>query len=178
MKSIHCVLAQGPISADVGRNRDGPIVEDILEGNVDCDGTPLPQQSVPELANVITALQRPLNPATGLPSEALLYTLDIITYKAIFNKAKESTASSPSGIRYGHYIAALDNDLLIAVNANFMQVPFSFRFPLKHWKKSVHCMLQKKAKPYMTKLHIVQFFEADFNSALKYSICRLLHHIE
>ena len=38
----------------------------------------------------------------------------------------------------------------------------------------MHCMLQKKKLPYVDKLRIVQLFEADFNSALKYILGRKL----
>ena len=37
----------------------------------------------------------------------------------IFGKTKESTASSPSGIHYGHYIAACESGALSAVNHIF-----------------------------------------------------------
>ena len=43
----------------------------------------------------------------------------------------------------------------------------------------MHCMVQKKQHPYINKLRIIQLFEADFNSALKYVLeRRLLYHSE
>ena len=160
LKSIHYVFAEGPLSTAVGRDGDGPIVEDILEDTVDYDSIPLPTHSSPELADFIAALKRPLNTNTGTPIKNMQYNLNNETYKDMFTKSKEYTASSPSGIHYGHYIAALDNELLISVNAIFMQVTLSLQFPLERWTNSVHCMLQKKANPYLTKLRIIQIFEA------------------
>ena len=43
----------------------------------------------------------------------------------------------------------------------------------------MHCVLQKKRFPYVDKLRIVQLFEAEFNSALKYILGRkLIYHGE
>ena len=58
----------------------------------------------------------------------------------------------------------------MVVSTMFMRVLFKYGFALEIWRKSVHCMLQKKEKPYLNKLRIVQLFEADFNSASKYII--------
>jgi len=38
----------------------------------------------------------------------------------IFSKNKETTAASPYGIRYGHYIAACESEALAAVNLIFI----------------------------------------------------------
>ena len=60
-----------------------------------------------------------------------------------------------------------------------MRVPFAQGFPLDRWSNSVHCMLQKKKQPFINKLRIIQLFEADFNSALKYVLGRkLLYYSE
>ena len=131
------------------------------------------------MKNFIAALQRPLSTNTGCPIQELEYNFDLDTYKAIFKKAKEHTSSSPSGIHYGHYIAAIQNDLLAEVNVTFMRVPFAHGFPLDRWSSSVHCMLQKKKVAFIDKLRIIQLFEADFNSALKYVLGRrLLYYSE
>lgn len=50
---------------------------------------------------------------------------------------------------------------------------------LEWWSSSVRCMLQKKNKPFIIKLCIIEIFEADFNSGLKYILGRkLLYHGE
>ena len=51
-------------------------------------------------------------------------------YAEVFNKTKESTSSSPSGIHYGHYKTACECDILSKVNIIFMVVPFKVRLPL------------------------------------------------
>ena len=109
----------------------------------------------------------------------MTYYLNNNTYRSVFFKARESTASSPSGMHYGQYIAALDNNILTEVNTIFVNVPFFHGFSLERWKRSTHCMLQKKPKPYLNKLRIIQLVESDFNSALTYILShRLLHHSE
>ena len=100
-------------------------------------------------------------------------------YKEVFNKTKESTASSPSGIHYGHYKAACESDVLAKVNLIFMVVPFKVGRPLTRWTNSLHCMIQKVKKPYVKKLRIVQLYEADFNTMMKIMLGkRLMGHSE
>ena len=86
----------------------------------------------------------------------------------IFSKTKETTASSPSGIHYGHYIAACESPALAAVNTIFMVLPFKAGKPLSRWENSLHCMIQKLKVAYVTKLRIVQLYEADFNTMLNF----------
>ena len=146
LKSTETPFASGPLSKKIGRDGGGDFTEDILNGTVD---TSFIQDIDPseEMSHFIQALQRPLNKDTGHQIPELKYTMDTETYNAIFSKANEATSSSPSGIHYGHYIVALQDDLLREVNTIFMRVPFKFGFPLERWSSSVHCMLQKKNNP-------------------------------
>ena len=131
------------------------------------------------MKNFITSLKRPLHKDTCYPINELKYKLDIITYKEIFDKANKNTSSSPSGIHYGYYKVAVQDDFLAEVNIIFMRVPFEHGFPLERWSNSVHCMLQKKKQVFIHRLRIIQLFGADFNSALKYVLGRhLLYHCE
>ena len=76
-------------------------------------------------------------------------------------------------------IVVMQDDLLREVNTIFMRFLFHHSFPLERWSKSVHCILQKKQHLYIYKLRIIQLFEADFSSALKYVLGRiLLYHSE
>ena len=105
--------------------------------------------------------------------------MDIEQHREVFKKTCESTASSLSGIHYGHCIAACESDLLSKVNMIFMVVPFQVGLPLSRWTQSLHCMIQKVKKPYITKLRIVQLYEADFNTMLKHLLGkRLMSHSE
>jgi len=82
----------------------------------------------------------------------------------ILSKTKETTASFPSGIHYGHYIAACKSPELAVVNTIFMVTPFKTGTPLTRWTNSLHCMIQKLKVAYVTKLRFAQLYEADFNT--------------
>lgn len=53
-----------------------------------------------------------------------------------------------------------------------MNIPFKYGFPLSRWKKTLHCMIQKRPLPYLNKLRIVQLYAADFNSVLKFVLSK------
>ena len=178
LKSLPSPFATSPLADAIGRDGSGPCTKQILDGTIDTDCISSIDPSI-EMRHFIQALQRPISKKTGSPIPPFEYALDSEVYRAIFQKATESTASSPSRIHYGHYIAAMQDDVLTAVNAVFMRVPFKHGFPLERWSSSVQCMLQKKNKPYIIKLRIIELFEADFNSGLKYILGRqLLYHSE
>ena len=171
-------LATGPLADAIGLEGDYPLVDDILQGVADIDQytTHLPLSSSersPAMKSFINALQRPISTTTGLPIPEISPELTLNEYKSLFSKTKEKTASFPP-IHYGHYKAACESDLLATVNLTFMNLPFKHGFPLSRWERSIHCMIQKKPLPYITKLRIVQLYEADFNSYLKFILGRRL----
>ena len=60
-----------------------------------------------------------------------------------------------------------------------MNIPFQYGYPLTRWLKIHHCMRQTREQPWIHKLRIVQLYEADYNSALKFLIeRRLMNHSE
>lgn len=131
------------------------------------------------MRHFIQALKSPLSKLSGKPITPFEYSLDTETYTIIFAKAIESTASSPSGLHYVHYIADLQDNTLTLVNDMFIRGPFMHGFSLERWSSSVQCMLQKKNKLFITKFRIIELFEADLNSGLKYILGRkLLYHGE
>ena len=97
-----------------------------------------------EMTNFMVALKISISKITGQPVKELEYKLDETTYKQIFTKSRESTLSSPAGINYGHYIAAIEDEILTEVNTNSMQALFIYGFILERWSNLVHYMLQKK----------------------------------
>ena len=116
LKALDSPFATGPLANQLERDGHGPATERILDGTLDITFINKVNQSA-EMRNFILALKRPTNETTKAPVEELDYIINSESYRAIFSKAKESTASSPSGIHYGHYIAACKDDLLTAVNA-------------------------------------------------------------
>ena len=82
------------------------------------------------MKSFIKALQIPISKHTRAPVPTMRTDMTVEDSCKIFSKTKESTASSPSGIHYGHYIAATENDDLAAVNHIFMLTPFKVGKPL------------------------------------------------
>ena len=78
-----------------------------------------------------------------------------------------------------HYIASCEHNNISQVHCTFMDIPFRYGFTLDRWLNSLHCMLLKKDKPYLTQLRIIQLIEADFNGALKILLSRrLMRHAD
>lgn len=96
------------------------------------------------MKNFLYALKRPLSKNTGSILTPFEYTLDPKTYKQNFTKSTEATVSSPAGLHNGHYIAAIQDEILTEVNAIFMRLPSQHDFPIDRWSSSVQCMLQKR----------------------------------
>lgn len=129
MTYIKSPFATGPLADTIGRG-GGLMTQSILDGTVDIRFIHDINHSV-EMQNFILALQRPMSQITGSTISTFDYTLDPKTYKLVFNKATEATASSILGLHYGHYIAAIQDDLLIEINDIFMRVLFQHGFPLE-----------------------------------------------
>ena len=173
-------FARGPLAEAIGLDGEGDGVEDMLNGTFDTDREGLDGIAASsEMRSFIKALQIPTSKLTGDPVHTMQTDMTVEDSIEIFSGTKESTSSSPSGIHYGHYIAACENELLAAVNHIFMLTPFKVGRPLTRWVNSLHCMIQKMKLAYVTKLRIVQLYEADFNTMLKFLLgYKLMKHCE
>ena len=105
-----------------------------------------------EMRSFLKALQIPVSATTGAPVPSMQAEMTVEDSCKIFRKTKDSTASSPSGIHYGHYIAASECPELAAVNTIFMVTPFKAGKPLTRWTNSLHYMIQKLRLAYVTNL--------------------------
>ena len=172
-------FTSGKIAEEIGLDGESDHVENILEGEFEWEGYNnfLLESSI-EMKTFLQKLKRPLSNKTGKALPNIESHINLEEYKEIFNNTKESTSSHPP-IHYGHYKASCESDTLASVNLAFMNIPFKYGYPLERWRHSLHCMLQKKSKPWVNKLRIVQLFEADFNSVLKCVLGRrLMAHSE
>jgi len=84
-------------------------------------------------------------------------------------QARETTASSMSGIHFRHYIAVMTNETVPKLNAILANLALlSGRAP-ERWKKMLNVMLEKLAgNDNVEKLCIIMLFEADFNNNNKW----------
>ena len=172
-------FATGPIADAIGPYGDNDIVDNILDGTITPESLGLDPLTIDkEFDALLTALQYATTP-TGekIPQMESLISLD--EYKQLYGKTSEMTASSPSKTHMGHYIASCERDSIALVHLTMMNIPFQYGFPLDRWLHSLHCMLLKKNRPYITHLRIIQLIEADFNGSLKILLSRrLMRHAD
>ena len=82
----------------------------MLQGTFDTDKAGLNGATASsEMSSFLKALQIQISAKTGAPVPTIKTELTVEESCKIFRKTKESTASSPSGIHYGHYIAACES---------------------------------------------------------------------
>ncbi len=93
----------------------------------------------------------------------------ITDYTRGWQKARETTSSSASGIHFGHYIAGTFNPEILLINATLADIPLRTGFSYDRWKKGLNIMIEKAAGDFnVEKLRIILLFEADFNANNKW----------
>ena len=89
-------------------------------------------------------------------------------FKQSFQKAKENTSSSPSGLDYPIWKCIASDDTMAEVFAIMMSLPLKYGFINERWCQATDVMLEKKQG--VRKIHqlrIIGLMEADFNTSLK-----------
>jgi hypothetical protein len=85
-------------------------------------------------------------------------------FKFFWKKVNEFTSSSVSGVHYGHYKAAIQDELILEVLALQLTVVARSGIPPKNWSVGLQEMLEKIAGVCLVKkLQAIQLYEADFN---------------
>jgi hypothetical protein len=85
-------------------------------------------------------------------------------FKLFWQKLNEFTSSSMSGIHYGHYKAAIQDELISEVLALELTVVARSGIPPENWSVGLQVMLEKIAGVCLVeKLQANQLYEADFN---------------
>jgi hypothetical protein len=101
-------------------------------------------------------------------------------FQAYWQKTKECTSSSISGLHYGHYKAAASDDFLSEIHALMMELVVTGAIPLAHWEMGLSCMIKKVAGIFkVEKLWAILLMEADFNffNGLMFTKC-MMHQVE
>ena len=92
-------------------------------------------------------------------------------YKKVFNRTKEYTASSPSGLHIGHYKLGCLYPTIGKILSRITSIPLEYGFSIRCWQHATHVMLEKQPGfPLSTSLRNIQITEADLNAALKVKI--------
>jgi hypothetical protein len=85
-------------------------------------------------------------------------------FKHFWRKVNEFTSSSMSGVHYGHYKAAIQDDLSTKVLARQLTVVARSGIPPENWSVGLQVMLEKIAGVCLVeKLRAIQLYKADFN---------------
>ena len=101
-------FARGVLAENVGYEGQGEAVDKMLQGAYTIHKESLDEvQASAEMASFIAVIQTHLSTKTGGPVPVMSDDTIAENYVEMMNKAREATASSPSGIHYGHYEIAL-----------------------------------------------------------------------
>jgi hypothetical protein len=100
------------------------------------------------------------------PSNRTDIQLDLTTtsFKQGWLKCKEHTAAGPSGIHFGHFIAACKHPELLNIECDMANFPLRTGYSPVRWQQGVEVMLLKQHNNFnVNKLRAILLFEADFN---------------
>jgi hypothetical protein len=85
-------------------------------------------------------------------------------FKHFWRKVNKFTSSSMSGVHYGHYKAAIQDDLNTEVLARQLTVIARSGIPPENWSVGLQVMLEKIAGVCLVeKLRAIHLYKADFN---------------
>lgn len=96
--------------------------------------------------------------------------LHLKDFKQLFKTIPENTASSVSGLHYGHYrvLSKMDDDSIISVLFDIVDIAFITHSPLPRWQHVTQLMLEKGKGPAIENLRVIQLLEADLNWLLRF----------
>jgi hypothetical protein len=85
-------------------------------------------------------------------------------FEYFWHKVNEFSSSSMSVVHFGHYKAAIQNEITSETLALQLRVIAQSGIPPEHWSEDLQVMLEKIAGVCLVeKLHVIQLYEADFN---------------
>jgi hypothetical protein len=143
----------GPLFELLGPLGTGEAAEAILNGTFI-----IPPEVDEYTAKFIKQLRR--------PPEVTQMSLDlpIQSYQQGWGKARENTASGPSGLHFGHFKAGARDPGIAEFERQMSHIPYITGHSPNRWRKVIDYLLEKKqGNFYVNKLRIILFFEADCN---------------
>ena len=155
------LAAQAPIEStrlieQLGYLGDSAIAEQIIEGKYDIpdtldDATAMLVQEIGRIGIMLT-------------NGDITITITPEEFQYFWKKVREGTASSPSGIHYGHYKAAAHSERLSGFLAKKITLISRTGCPPSRWSYGLTVMLEKVAGiALVNKLRAILLMEADFN---------------
>jgi len=151
-------MLKEPLFSKLGiDNIDSNTFQQILDGRFEC-----PETCEPITKWLLQQLARPEGVNDHPPRTYQ-------EYRQGWLKARETTVSSPSGIHFGHYMAAMADETVARLNAILANLALYSGTAPDRWKKTLNVMLEKMAgNNNVKKLRIIMLFEADFNNNNKW----------
>jgi len=151
-------MLQQPMLSIFGvNNMEHPAFEQVLQGTFQC-----PAGCDIYLQKLLAHLKRP----DDLPTITMRTYAE---YQRSWERARETTASSPSSLHFGHYIAGIAENTIGKLNAILANVRLLSGTAPNRWKQTLNVMLEKLAgNDNVEKLWIIMLFEADFNNNNKW----------
>jgi len=151
-------MLQQPMQGIFGiDNMDTPEFKEVLDGTYQC-----PKQCIAYLQKLLLDLQCPTD---LIPIPMRSYE----EYKWRWKIARETMASSPSAVHFGHYMAGITKDTVGKINAILANVRLLSGMTPERWKQTLKVMLEKLAgNDNVEKLQIIMLFEANFNNNNKW----------
>ena len=150
----------GPIAEFIGPYEFNEYSEQILQGTFDVDAI----TNNIEVRDIVKAMryEDPTSPAEfncNLTMEQL---------KTGFRNAKESTASSPTGLHYGIWKSLLHDDDLFKPFGSMIQFAFQWGVPPKQWECIVQPLLEKDpGDPKVTRLRRISLVDSAMNMGFR-----------
>jgi hypothetical protein len=107
---------------------------------------------------VLNAFRGPSN------RSAIQMDLSIRSFEQGWLKCKEHTAAGPSGLHFGHFLAACKHEQLKILECAMGNFPLQTGYSPARWQHGVEVMLLKQLNNFhVSKLRAILLFEADFN---------------
>ena len=149
-------ICRGPLFELLGFNADTETAEMILDGTfVPPEGTDGPTRIILEEISKIW------HKMEGKEVDIVITRED---FQFFWKRSREKTASSYSGLHFGHYKAAAHSNLLSDIHSSKLSLISQTGEAPERWARGLSVMLEKIAGiALVTKLRGILLMEADFN---------------
>jgi hypothetical protein len=103
-----------------------------------------------------------------VPKDSVETVVTTEAWQEKWRSAKEKTASSESGLHFGHYIAGAESKIVSKHDAMKATICLKRGFSLERWARGLSCMLEKlPGCSLLDKLRSILLMEADYNAVNK-----------
>jgi hypothetical protein len=145
-----------PLLDDFGYLALGPATAAVLDGSyVPPPGTDIYARKL--------LLELKMDPAVAAaPPMKVIFSIDQHTRG--WRKAKEFTATGPSGLTFSHFIAATHDPLLVSFDATMANIPYATGYSPLRWQSGTDVMIPKSnASLRVDKLRTILLLDPEFN---------------